>query len=38
MNPFDRPYSFHYALQSDESDGLNDGHSPRVSVYEVEIA
>lgn len=38
MNPFNRPYSFHYAPQGDESDDLNDGHSPRVSVYEVEIA
>lgn len=38
MNPFNRPYSFHYAPQGDESDGLSEGHSPRVSVYEVEIA
>lgn len=38
MNPFNRPYSFDYAPQGDESDGLSDGHSPRVSVYEVEFA
>ncbi|KAJ5402220.1 uncharacterized protein N7487_008116 [Penicillium crustosum] len=31
MNPFNRPYSFHYAPQGDEIDDLSDGHSPRVS-------
>ncbi|OQD63950.1 hypothetical protein PENPOL_c008G02709 [Penicillium polonicum] len=29
MNPFNRPYSFDYAPQGDESDDLSDGHSPR---------
>lgn len=38
MNYFDRPYSSHYVRQTNESDGLSDGYSPQVSVYEVEIA
>lgn len=38
MNPFDRAYSSRYAQQADENDGLSDGHSRRVSIYEVEIA
>jgi hypothetical protein len=38
MDPFGRAYSYRYAQQADESDGLSDVHSRRVSVYEVEIA
>ena len=38
MNYFDRPYLSNYARQTNESDSLSDGYSPRVSVYEVEIA
>lgn len=36
-NSFQRPYSFEYARQSEESDSMNDSYSPRVGGREVGI-